>query len=169
MSRQSEPKDIRARPNTVPWPPIVLLGAVIVGGLLGSFFPTLLGRAMTGYFPLSWIQVWVGWLMVGLAVVMDFWILTIFKNHKTNIRPDRPAENLVTVGPFAYSRNPIYVGNVAIILGLAMVNGSMWYLLLVPIVSCLIQELAIKREEAHMAMRFGDVWKAYSGTVRRWL
>ena len=93
----------------------------------------------------------------------------IFKKHRTNIRPDRPAETLVSSGPFAFSRNPIYVGNVAIIFGLSMTKGSLWYLLLAPVVFLLIQELAIKREEAHIAARFGEQWTHYAATVRRWL
>ena len=115
------------------------------------------------------LQIWLGWLMVALAIAMDIWVLLIFKNHKTNIRPDRPAETLVTSGPFAFSRNPIYVGNVAIILGLALAKGSVWYFLLAPLVLLLIRELAIKREELHMSVRFEDAWTNYTKQVRRWL
>ena len=124
---------------------------------------------MVGHFPLGPLQRWLGWLLVGIAIAMDIWVLMIFKKHRTNIRPDRPAETLVTSGPFAFSRNPIYVGNVAIIIGLSMSNGSLWYLLMVPAVFLLIQELAIKREEAHIAARFGEQWEHYVATVRRWL
>lgn len=169
MSRTANTDDIQRRPNTVPWPPIVLLGAIFTGWLLGRWVPTLAGLQMSGHFPLAQVQVWLGWLLVALAIAMDIWVLMIFKNHRTNIRPDRPAETLVITGPFAYSRNPIYVGNVAIILGLSMSNGSIWHLLLLPIVFLLIQELAIKREEAHIAARFGEQWADYAAKVRRWL
>ena len=124
---------------------------------------------MIGHFPLAPVQLWLGWLLVGLAIATDVWVLMMFKNHSTNIRPDRPAETLVTSGPFACSRNPIYVGNVAIIVGLSMARGSLWYLLLVPVIILLIQELAIKREEAHMAARFGEQWADYAAKIRRWL
>ena len=124
---------------------------------------------MIGHFPLAEVQRWLGWLLVGLAIATDVWVLMIFKNHSTNIRPDRPAEVLVTSGPFTYSRNPIYVGNVAIIVGLSMAKGSLWYLLLAPVVFLLIQELAIKREEAHITARFGEQWADYTAKVRRWL
>ena len=124
---------------------------------------------MIGHFPLAQLQPLLGWLLVGLAIATDVWVLMIFKNHNTNIRPDRPAKTLVTSGPFAYSRNPIYVGNVAIIVGLSIAKGSLWHLLLVPVVFMLIQELAIKREEAHIAARFAEQWADYAAKVRRWL
>ena len=165
----SDSESLRARPNKVPWPPIILLAAVITGSLLGSLVPAIGNLQMTGHFLLGQLQIWLGWLMVMLAIAMDIWVLVIFKNHNTNIRPDRPAENLVTSGPFAWSRNPIYVGNVAIILGLALAKGSVWHLMLVPVIFLLIQELAIKREEAHIAVRFGDTWTEYASRVRRWL
>ena len=160
----SETEAIRARPNTVPWPPIILLAAIIAGWLLTRLMPSL-----AGHFPFGEPQIWFGWLLVILAIAMDIWVLIIFRNHKTNIRPDRPAETLVTHGPFAWSRNPIYVGNVAIILGLALAKGSVWHLMLVPVVFLLIQELAIKREEAHIAVRFEKSWTEYAARVRRWL
>lgn len=169
MSPTVETDNIQHRPNTVPWPPIVLVLAIFTGWLLGRWLPSLAGEPTIDHFPLAQVQVWLGWLLVSLAIAMDVWVLMIFKKHSTNIRPDRPAETLVTSGPFAYSRNPIYVGNVAIILGLSMTKGSLWYLLLVPVVFLLIQELAIKREEAHIAARFGEQWTNYAAKVRRWL
>ena len=124
---------------------------------------------MAGNFLLGQAQIWLGWLSVGLALAMDVWVLLVFRKHKTNIRPDRPAEKLVKTGPFAYSRNPIYLANVVIVAGLAMISGSLWYLMLAFVVFLLIQELAIKREEKHLAARFGDDWLRYRAVVRRWL
>lgn len=156
-------------PNRIPWPPIILIAAIICGLVLGRFMPSLLNLQMVGYLPFGEAQVWLGRMIIGAAIAMDLWVLAIFKKHKTNIRPDRPAETLVTSGPFAFSRNPIYVGNVAIIFGFAVMKGSLWYLLLVPMVFILIERLAIRREEAHIAARFGPAWDEYAARVRRWL
>lgn len=169
MPSEQSPHDTQLRPNTIPWPPIVLVLAVVTGWFLGRWFPTVAGIPAIGHYPLAQAQIWVGWLLIGLAISIDVWVLLIFKNYNTNIRPDRPATTLVTSGPFAYSRNPIYVGNVAIIVGLMLVNGSLWYFLLMPVIFLLIQELAIKREETHIKARFGDEWVQYASNVRRWL
>lgn len=157
-----------SQPNKFPWPPVLLVSAIAAGWLLGKYVPVLAGMSTTGYYPFSQAQRWLGWLMVGGAVATDLWVMAIFRKNKTNIRPDRPAEHFVKTGPFAFSRNPIYVGNVAIIAGLAMIKGSIWYLLLVPVIFYLLQELAIKPEEEHLALRFENQWTSYASVVRRW-
>ena len=163
----SDPR--HSRPNRIPWPPLLILCAVATGWILGKALPSLAGLHMVGHYPLGQIQAWLGWSLIVAALLMDVWVLLIFRQHKTNIRPDRPATALVDSGPFKYSRNPVYVGNVAIILGLALTRGSLWYALLAPATLYLIQELAIKREEVHLALRFGDAWKQYAAGTRRWL
>ena len=167
--KQNHPAQRHSSPNAIPWPPLIIVGAVAAGWLLNKVLPSLAGLSMIGYYPLGQTQTWLGWLLIGAALLMDVWVLTIFRRHNTNIRPDRPATTLVDTGPFKYSRNPIYVGNVAIVLGLALTHGSLWYAMLVPITLTLIQELAIKREEVHMAARFGEAWHHYAASTRRWL
>ena len=109
MSPMSDSESLRARPNKVPWPPIILLAAVITGSLLGSLVPAIANLQMTGHFLLGQLQVWLGWLMVMLAIAMDIWVLVIFKNHNTNIRPDRikPGDDLLSHGetPHYHWRN----------------------------------------------------------------
>ncbi|MFK7890487.1 MAG: isoprenylcysteine carboxylmethyltransferase family protein [Granulosicoccus sp.] len=156
-------------PNNVPWPPLLLLATILAGWLAGRYLPVIGQFAMIDRFPLEPIQIWLGWLIIAVALALDVWALAIFRQHRTNIRPDRPAEYLVTHGPFAVSRNPIYVGNATIILGLALINGSIWYLLLLPVLIYLINELAIKREEQHLMLRFEQQWIVYCSAVRRWL
>jgi len=168
MTSASNSKDFRVKPNVIPWPPILLVATIVAGSLLGRLFPTLAGVQTIGYFVLTPTQVWLGWLLILLAITVDIWVFSVFRRHKTNIRPDRPAECLVTSGPFSYSRNPVYVGNIAIIVGLSLINGSAWYLLLAALMFVLIRELAVKREEAHMSARFGDQWASYRTQVRRW-
>jgi protein-S-isoprenylcysteine O-methyltransferase Ste14 len=169
MPRPIDGAQFLSRPNKLPWPPILLLSAIVAGWLLGRYFPVIIGIAMVDHYPLGQLQRWLGWLIIAVAIAMDVWVLVIFRKHNTNIRPDRPAASLVTSGPFSRSRNPIYAGNVAIIAGLALSNGSLWYLILLPVLFFSIQELAIKREEAHMALRFGEPWRVYRATVRRWV
>ena len=164
-----ENEDFSARPNRVPWPPILLVFCIFDGWITGKLLPVVGDFSMVNHFFMGEAQVWLGRLIIAVAIGIDLWVLAIFKKHRTNIRPDRPAEALVTSGPFAFSRNPIYVGNVMIILGFGFMKGSMWYLLLVPFLFFALEYLAIKREEAHMAARFGQAWMSYASRVRRWL
>jgi protein-S-isoprenylcysteine O-methyltransferase Ste14 len=75
----------------------------------------------------------------------------------------------VTRGPFALSRNPIYLGEALILSGLAGIESSAGYAAAAALFVILVTRLAIVREEAHLAARFGAAWEAYAGRVRRWL
>lgn len=67
------------------------------------------------------------------------------------------------------SRNPIYLANVVTFIGAALTFYSAWFLLAALADALLVQQLAIKREEAHLAARFGEEWRAYATRVPRWL
>ncbi|WP_333782903.1 isoprenylcysteine carboxylmethyltransferase family protein [Nitratireductor aquibiodomus] len=74
----------------------------------------------------------------------------------------------MTSGPFAVSRNPIYLGNSMILAGIALVSGNPWFLVLLVIACFLTQKLAIEPEERHLALRFGKKYRDYQKRVRRW-
>jgi protein-S-isoprenylcysteine O-methyltransferase Ste14 len=75
----------------------------------------------------------------------------------------------VTSGPFALSRNPIYLGNTLLITGAALLFASPWLLAAACVAAALVRVLAIRREEAHLAAQFGSVWTDYTQRTRRWL
>jgi protein-S-isoprenylcysteine O-methyltransferase Ste14 len=75
----------------------------------------------------------------------------------------------VTEGPFKWSRNPIYVGNAVILLGFLFLTGSPWFLLMSALFVVLVDRLAIRGEERHMEALFGEAWRRYAASVRRWI
>ena len=82
--------------------------------------------------------------------------------------PSEPPTQLVETGPFRLSRNPIYVGYIAIGLGAFFVLGHV-ALLLYPLSIFLLAELyLIKVEEPRLAARFGDSYEQYCDRVPRW-
>ena len=78
--------------------------------------------------------------------------------------PDR----LVRGGPYAVSRNPMYVASAAAYLGVALVAGAAWPLLLLPGV-LLATHLVVVREERSLETRFGAAYRSYRSSVRRYL
>jgi protein-S-isoprenylcysteine O-methyltransferase Ste14 len=88
--------------------------------------------------------------------------------HRANILPHRAATALVTSGPFALSRNPIYLGNTLLMTGAALLFGSLWLLAAALAAAVLVWALAIRREEVHLAAQFGDAWTEYTQRTRRW-
>jgi protein-S-isoprenylcysteine O-methyltransferase Ste14 len=151
------------RPNRIPWPPLIYLAAV--AGAVALQVASPLG------FP-GWMKPVVA--LAGLAllaggVLIDVAAIRTLGKHGTTVMPHRSAAALVTTGPYAFSRNPIYLGNTIALAGLALVFDVPWFLILAPVAAIFVQELAIKREEAHLAARFGDEWLAYAAKVRRWV
>ncbi|MFD0917657.1 methyltransferase family protein [Pseudahrensia aquimaris] len=110
-----------------------------------------------------------GWLIIAIALGLDVWTFLTLRRHRTTIMPHKAASQLAVDGPFAVSRNPIYLGNVLLCLGIGFVIGSRWFLLMAALLFVLLSELAIKREEAHLEANFPEEWKAYAAKVRRWI
>ena len=80
--------------------------------------------------------------------------------------PTVAASNLITTGPFAWSRNPIYVGNTVLVIAAGLLFGKLWLILLAPVAAYVTQKLAIEREEKHLAAKFGKEWQDYAARVR---
>jgi protein-S-isoprenylcysteine O-methyltransferase Ste14 len=78
------------------------------------------------------------------------------------------AESLVDGGMFAHSRNPLYVANVIIILGLALVHNGWVMYALVPFFM-MVYAAIVSAEEEYLRGRFGDAYAEYCRRVPRWL
>lgn len=79
------------------------------------------------------------------------------------------AARLVTVGPYAYVRNPIYLGNLLIGLGIVFVSGSWVALAVLAIVFSIEYGAIVSLEEEFLTRTFGDAYREYAGRVPRWL
>jgi protein-S-isoprenylcysteine O-methyltransferase Ste14 len=153
--------DLKTRPNTIPWPPLIFATACVLGFVLEHIAPTgvLLPRVI----------VLGGGLAIALGLGLDLWAMATMMRARTNIWPNRAAGRLVTRGPFAISRNPIYLGNTMLMLGIGLAFNALWLLPLGLCAAALVERLAIRREEAHLALLFGPKWVAYARATARWL
>ena len=155
---------VETRPNTLPWPPIVYIAAVAAAILLNWLVPL---PWIPG--PLSELLFAVGWLVVGGALVIEFSAMRTMARAKTTIMPHRGSDHLVTGGPFSFTRNPIYLGNTMLMIGIGLIAGIVWFILLAPVAAFVTQKLAIEREERHLEIRFGKKYRDYAKKVRRWI
>jgi protein-S-isoprenylcysteine O-methyltransferase Ste14 len=110
----------------------------------------------------------------GLAImlagfVLMLWGLLTFARVRTGILPIRSATQVVTHGPYRFSRNPMYTGMALAYLGGALSVNSGWSLLLLPFVMLGIYQLVIKREERYLSSAFPAEYGDYKKKVRRWL
>jgi protein-S-isoprenylcysteine O-methyltransferase Ste14 len=153
-----------ARPNVFPWPPVIY-GVAIVAGALSSF---VLPLPWFGS-PLSDFLFGIGAMLIAIALFIDFRAMRIMHVRKTTIMPNKGASHLVIDGPFAFSRNPIYLANTMLTAGAGLMSGIIWFLPFAAIAALVTQELAIKREEAHLSAKFPKAWRDYTKKVRRWI
>jgi len=151
------------RPSRIPWPPLLLVAAAVAGWLLGRAFPL----PWPGLDDRAARLVGLGIGLAGLALIG--WAAATLARARTTIRPDAGATALVTHGPFARYRNPIYVGDAMILLGLAELTKNVWIAVLVIPFAILVTRLAILPEEAHLEARFGDAFRDYKARTRRWI
>ena len=100
-----------------------------------------------------------------LALVAEF----LFARAGTSAMPIRPTQAIVTAGPYRFTRNPMYLSLAIDYIGLTLVVGYAWPFagLLVAILA--IDRYAIPREERYLEEKFGDPYRQYRATVRRWL
>ncbi|HET9642519.1 MAG TPA: isoprenylcysteine carboxylmethyltransferase family protein [Burkholderiaceae bacterium] len=108
-------------------------------------------------------------IVIGLLVLAVS--LGLFATAHTSPNPIEPmrATRLVTSGIYAYSRNPMYLGDAIVLLGIDVLSGSAVALVFVAAFVIYIDKVQIAAEEAALAKRFGDAYAEYRQRVRRWL
>ena len=106
-------------------------------------------------------------IAIGLRVIM--WAWWLFRKSGTPTRPTHQATALVTSGPFRFSRNPMYLAIVVIMLGLAVWVGSL-PMLIAPVGFFAFMSLVfIPYEERRLRETFGDAYLSFAQRVRRWI
>jgi protein-S-isoprenylcysteine O-methyltransferase Ste14 len=148
-------------PNRIPWPPILYGAALLVGIVLGAVGPRPAWLDRLGWTALGWTL-----LLGGLG--LDAWAMATMRRWRANILPHRAATALVTTGPFAWSRNPIYLGNTVALCGAGLAFGNPWFVATALAAALAVTPLAIIREEAHLAQAFGPAWEDYRRRTGRW-
>ena len=151
-------RDPAIRPLTLVPPPLVYALALFAAWWLQQELPLSLALP-TG----------LGWGLIGVGLLGFIWALIAIWGHHTTVNPYRAASNLVTSGPFRYSRNPIYVSDWFVYIGAMILLNTAWPLLLAPLVYVVMRHLVIAHEETHLLARFGDEYRQYQARVRRWL
>src|SRR5215467_11123188 len=111
------------------------------------------------------ITVWCLGITISLAGVLEFW------RAKTTINPLNPeaASAMVTSGIYHYSRNPMYVGLLFALVGWALWLSHLIAFALLPFFVLYINRFQIEPEERALAAKFGEEFRQYRSSVRRWL
>ena len=107
-------------------------------------------------------------IICGLSVLIS--AARVFKQLETTINPMQPsqASKLAIIGPFKYTRNPMYLGMSIMLIGFGLIFGAKLTVCFVAMFVLYITVFQIIPEERAMEEKFSD-WKDYCSKVRRWL
>jgi protein-S-isoprenylcysteine O-methyltransferase Ste14 len=79
------------------------------------------------------------------------------------------AENLVTDGLFAHCRNPLYVGNILIVMGFVFISGNVTGIIVGSLAFIIIYRLIVHSEENFLSVKFGKPYADFCADVPRWI
>lgn len=144
-----------------PLPPVFFLGALLIQWAVHTFLPISL------VLPGAWG--WVGLIPIVAGVVVMVVSNRQFHAAATVINPFDTPSALVISGPFRFSRNPMYLAMLLILIGGALAWGSVTPFLVPPIMAWLLATRFVPVEEAALSRVFGADYDEYRARVRRWL
>jgi protein-S-isoprenylcysteine O-methyltransferase Ste14 len=110
-----------------------------------------------------------GLVLLALGITLNLLADRAFRVYGTTVKPFEESTVLITSGTFRYSRNPMYLGLVLILTGVALLLGTPSCFIIIPVFAIIIDRVFITSEEKMLDQRFGDNWKAYKTRVRRWI
>lgn len=147
------------------FPPLVPTTALLVAIILDrvaplSFLPPFLSP--------GW-QLWLGGAIFIVGTAIAGWAILLFYRARTNVLPTQPALNLVTDGPYRFTRNPMYVAFLFDVTGPSLFLSLEWGLLFVPVVWFVVDRFIIPREERYLLDKFGAPYADLLKRTRRWI
>ncbi|RYZ49155.1 MAG: isoprenylcysteine carboxylmethyltransferase family protein [Proteobacteria bacterium] len=84
-------------------------------------------------------------------------------------RSHSTGQKLITSGPFAYVRNPLYVGNFGITAGIALLGANVWIFVATVVLFCVQYYFIVRFEEDLLLERFGEEYAEFLRTTPRWI
>jgi protein-S-isoprenylcysteine O-methyltransferase Ste14 len=145
-------------------PPLVYVAGFVVTWLLNQRMEFLIDGAGAGP-PQSAI----GGVFLAAGLLLMFWSILTFWRARAAVMPVRPARQLVTWGPYRFTRNPMYVGLTFGYFGLALLVNWAWPIVLLPVVLIAMNSAVIEREERYLTAAFPEAYAQYCQKTRRWL
>lgn len=159
QAEERDAADVRIFPPAVPL--VTVLAGVGLDRLLPievAFMPSPPGRYWIG-----------GFIVAGAVLGLGLWSVLLMRRTGQSENPWKPTTEIVQSGPFAFTRNPLYLQMVLACIGFSVMLGNIWILLLTPVCAWVLHRFAIIPEEAYLERKFGDQYRDYKRRVRRWI
>ncbi len=112
---------------------------------------------------------YLGIIIIILGFTLSLGSGLFFRKLGTNPKPGAKASVIVTKGAFKYTRNPMYLGLMTIVTGVAILLGTFSPLFLIPILFIILHTQFVLREEKLMEEWFGEPYLEYKKRTPRWI
>ena len=142
-------------------PPVLALLHIIAAYLLAWFLPLP--------FIVPSIVKYIGFALVVIGFLLGLGAVLAFRRARTTLDPYHPVSTIVTSGVYGFSRNPIYLSFLLMVIGIPLNRGTYWGIILAVIFILLCNRLVVEHEEAYLGKKFGTTYSDYKSRVRRWL
>ena len=153
----------RDRAPIIAPPPLLGLACIALAFLARHFKPLPLFATKCG------LQIAIGTVLIAFSVTIVTSAVRIFIAHGPHPSPYRPTAAIVTTGVYRFSRNPIYVAFLLVVLAFGLFANSWWFVVFGGLLFFLLDFGVVKREESYLLEKFGDPYRQYCRQVRRWI
>ncbi|MGI9204195.1 MAG: methyltransferase family protein [Woeseiaceae bacterium] len=146
-------------------PPVLGILTIVAGYLAGRVLPIL-----THFDLPTPVRYWAGGIIVAVSIgILGVWPIQLFKKSGQNPTPWSETPEIIVLGPYKFTRNPMYLMMIFVCIGIGVILSEAWIMIFTPILMVLLYHVAIKQEEAYLEVVFGDSYRDYKKRVRRWL
>ncbi len=149
------------RPAVVVFPPVLMAFYLVAMIVLQRLWPL--------YLEVRGVAFVLGLACAVAGLVLIAWGRSNLVRGGTNVSPARPTTTVVTAGPYRFTRNPLYVGGTAVLLGLSLCIGTWWGIVILAPVLLVLHYGIVLREERYLEEKFGLAYLGYKRAVRRYL
>lgn len=143
-------------------PPFWLLLAMVCVWIQGHVLPA---GAVVGH----WVPPIATWVLCAVAAGVTLAAVIQMRRFNTTVHPHDNANFLVISGVFRFSRNPIYLSDVLVLLAMVVWVGTTASLVIVGAFVWVLQHRFIRIEEQRLKTLFPDAWTEYRDRTRRWI
>ena len=142
----------------ITFPPVILLASIVLQTILLFSFPISVDLSSL-----------LGLILILSGISLVFVSFRFMRKMKTTFIPDGTPEVLISSGPFKFSRNPIYLGMLTVLVGVAFLMSSLSAIIIAFVFGIIINFTWIAHEEKKLHELFSEDWENYSSKVRRWI
>jgi len=159
MTRSGDSSGVRI------FPPVIAAAGILAGLALQWAWPM----------PIGCPAVWQPVIRCGGVLLIAAWLtlaisaIVTFRRAGTTPNPTKPSTALAFGGPYRFTRNPMYLGLVLLVVGVGLVVNSKWPVLMGVPVFVLLRNAVILKEERYLEAKFGAAYLEYKQRVRRWI